>query len=80
MQKPWRSRFTNRLASRVSHAGVEDPVPRQRLFPYGIADARREPPIVPKTKPKVVPGGVKKTIVKPERKVETVPGWQFRKR
>ena len=78
MQKPWRSRFMKRLANQVSRVGIEEPAPRQRLFPYGIADARPELPLV--LKPKLAVGGVKKKIVQPERKVETVPGWQFKKR
>lgn len=78
LQKPWRGRFTKRLASRVSRVGTEDAAPRQRLFPYEIADTRAEPQVV--HKPTLVVSGGKKKIVAPERKVEPAPGWQFKKR
>ena len=77
--KPWRSRFTRRLATRVSRVEIEAAAPRQRLFPYGIADTRADRPSVTPP-PKLIVPDVKKKIVRPERKVETGPGWQFKKR
>jgi hypothetical protein len=75
LAKPWRSRFTARLAKSVTKPAVERAAEHPRLFPYFLTDqARPEPKAVLRKKPAVTPQETKKA---PPR---TQPAWYFIKR